>query len=186
MSPLPPRPLLDGAFHLRPLAPGDVDAWFALLTDPRVYGPTSWNITRPEQVEAMIARQRSLGLRQAVARAEDDRLVGTLGATRWEVDAGVAEVAYELAPAVWGRGLATLAVCAFLDAAARAGLRRVEAHTWTGNAPSAAVLRRTGFVAEALLPAFRDCRGELRDFWRWAREVSPDQQPPGWASSQAS
>jgi ribosomal-protein-alanine N-acetyltransferase len=93
--------------------------------------------------------------------------VGTCGAGRWDAEAGVAEVAYELTPAVQGRGLATAAVRAFVSEARAAGLQRVEAHTWVGNAASARVLERCGFEREAHLPAFRDCRGERRDFWRW-------------------
>lgn len=170
--PLPPRTLLDGTWSLRPLRPADVDAWYTLLTDPRVFGPTSWNVHDRAEVAAMVHRHAASGLRQAIARRSDDALVGTLGATRWNAPPGVAEVAYELAPAVWGRGLATAAVAAFLDAARAAGLTRVEAHSWVENTASAAVLRRAGFVIEATLPAFRDCRGELRDFWRWSRAVT--------------
>ena len=78
-----------------------------------------------------------------------------------------AEVAYELGPAVWGRGLASAAVMAFLEHAHDAGLRRVVAHTWDGNTPSHRVLTRCGFEPALALPAFRACRGEWRDFTRW-------------------
>lgn len=166
--PLPACPLPVPGFHLRPLRASDAPAWHACVTDPRVSGPTSWPACTLPEIEALVARYAASQTRWAIARASDDVLVGTCGATRWEGEAGVAEVAYELAPEVWGRGLAAAAVRAFLAEAAAAGLHTVEAHTWVGNAPSARVLERCGFARVAHLPAFRAARGEWRDFWRWS------------------
>jgi len=166
------RSLLDGTWLLRPLEPGDAAAWLAILADPRVFGPTSWDISSLDELKPIIDRHVAEGQRWAVVRAADGTLVGTCGATRWGNHE--AEVAYELSPTVWGGGVATAAVRAFIDEATGAGLRRVVAHTWVDNHPSAAVLQRCGLRPVQRLPAFRSCRGELRDFWRWSRDLQAD------------
>lgn len=169
---LPVVALPVAGFGLRPLRRADAPEWHAVVHDPRVHGPTSWPLV---EVEALAARadplpDGSTGWRWAIVTLAEDRLVGSCGATRWSRELAVAEVAYELAPAWWGRGVASAAVAAFLGVAASHGITRVEAHTWEGNAASARVLQRAGFVQEARLPAFRSCRGELRDFCRWVHE----------------
>ncbi len=165
--------MLDGTFVLRPLAEADAADWLELVTNPQVYGPTSWAVTELEVLRAASARHAAFGRRWAVVRAADGAFVGTCGAARVEAAgvevAGEAEVAYELHPADWGRGLATAAVRAYVEECATAGIPRLVAHTWVGNEPSRRVLERCGFTPEELLPAFRSCRGELRDFVRWGR-----------------
>lgn len=165
----PTLPLPDG-YVLRPIRAEDAAAWFGCVADPRVHGPTSWNVRSVDELAARIdalRAGRAGAWRWVIARRDDDALVGTCGAARWDLDGGVAEVAYELTPGVWGRGLATAAVAAFLAEARVAGFGRVEAHTWVDNLPSQRVLARCGFARDARLPAFRDCRGDLRDFWRY-------------------
>lgn len=168
MQPLPTRTVLDGAFVLRPLAEADAADWLALITRPEVFGPTSWAVTELEVLRTAAARHAAFGRRWAVVRAEDGAFVGTCGAARVEGDP---EVAYELDPAVWGRGLAGAAVRAYLEACAAAGIPRMVAHAWVGNEASQRVLERCGFSREELLPAFRSCRGELRDFVRWGQSL---------------
>ncbi len=171
MKPPSTRALADGAFRLRPLQPTDVEAWHACISDPRVHGPTSWPLLSLDEFAARLPAHIERGVRWAIARCSDDQLVGTCGAIRWGEPPGVAEVAYELAPKYWGRGLATGAVAAFLEAAELAGIARVEAHTWVENERSERVLERSGFARDARLLAFRACRGELRDYWRWVRDL---------------
>ena len=48
------------------------------------------------------------GLKVVVA-GEDGTLVGTCGFPRWRREVGVAELAYDLAPAFWGRGVMSAA-----------------------------------------------------------------------------
>jgi [ribosomal protein S5]-alanine N-acetyltransferase len=156
---------------LRELRISDAAAWHACVSDPRVHGPTGWPLLSVEEFAALLRKYVERGTRWAIARTSDDALVGTCGAVRWNEPVGVAEVAYELAPEAWGRGVATAAVTAFVEEARRCRIARVEAHTWVENAPSEHVLERCGFVREARFPKFRDCRGEQRDYWRWARSL---------------
>ena len=167
--------MLDGTFVLRPIEPSDAADWLALITRPEVFGPTSWAVTELGVMLAAATRHAATGRRWALVRAEDGAFVGTCGASRAEAaggeGAGEAEVAYELDPRVWGRGLAGAAVRAYLEECAAAGIPRLVAHTWVRNEPSQRVLERCGFSREELLPAFRSCRGELRDFVRWGRSL---------------
>lgn len=171
-----PRPteLPCPGYHLRPIELRDAQAWFACVSDPCVFGPTSWPIVSTAEIilklERLVADDDAPG-RWAIADTDNDLLVGTCGAVRWDTEVRVAEVAYELSPVVWGRGLATASVNAFLAEASEAGLHRVVAHTWDGNAPSHRVLSRCGFKPELSLPGFRACRGEWRDFTGWSRPL---------------
>jgi ribosomal-protein-alanine N-acetyltransferase len=172
-----------GEFVLRPLRQSDRGAWFGYLSDRRTTEHTSW----PEVSPAMVARliDRLIGeyadrvsLRWALARTDDDELVGSCGYTRIDARNAVAELAYDLAPAYWGRGLMSAAVEAAVEwAFADGGLRRVEALVMVTNSRSITLLERRGFVRERLLPSHRIARGMPRDFWCYAKESGSPRGP---------
>lgn len=172
---LPAPQLPIPGFALRPMRPNDATAWHTIVSDPRVYGPTSWPLVSVEELRQKLETLPTdpTAWRWAIVREVDGALVGTCGATRWHDPAGYAEVAYELAPASWRLSLATAAAQGFLNVAKKQGIRIVEAHTWDGNTASGGVLSRVGFHREEWLRAFRSCRGELRNFWRWALVLGP-------------
>jgi RimJ/RimL family protein N-acetyltransferase len=118
-------------------------------------------------VEQTIADYDELkSLRWALARANDDELIGSCGYTRWSREQGSAELAYDLAPMYWGRGLMSAAVRAAVTWALGAGsLSRVEAFVMTTNEPSIAVMEHTGFKRERMLAGYRVARGVPRDFY---------------------
>jgi ribosomal-protein-alanine N-acetyltransferase len=159
---------------LRRFKAADAAAWYGYLVDPRVTEHTSWAPITRELIDALVdkvivdyAEPRSL--RWALARRADDELVGSCGFTRWEPATREAELAYDLAPEHWGRGLMTSAVRAVVAWALGAGsLARVEAFVMTTNLPSIAVLDRACFTRELLLPGYRLVRGVPRDFFRYA------------------
>lgn len=75
-------------------------------------------------------------------------LIGDAGFHAPPDEHGEVEVAYSLAPAYRGRGYATEAVAALVDRAfADPRVAAAVATTAAGNAPSARVLKRCGFVA---------------------------------------
>jgi len=169
-------PLLPlGAFTLRPLRPGDSQAWFDYLRDPRTTEHTSWPevsaVMIAGNVDRLIAEYGSgISLRWALARVSDDVLVGTCGFTRIDRERAVAELAYDLAPAYWGCGIMGAAVDAAVAwGLTRGGLSRIEALVMDTNLRSIALLERHGFTREQLLANYRLARGVPRDFWLYAK-----------------
>ncbi|MBF6540574.1 GNAT family N-acetyltransferase [Nocardia farcinica] len=80
---------------------------------------------------------------------------------------GVVEIGYSVAPSARGRGHATAAARAWIEAARERGVRTVIAHTLAQENPSTAVLRRCGFVQT----------GETMDpdegpVWRWELDLT--------------
>lgn len=91
---------------------------------------------------------------------------------------GVHELGYWLTPGAWGRGYATEAGHAVLDAARHAlGVRRVRAYHHADNPASGAVLRKLGFRQVRRLLRFSLAAGGEVDSVEHARDLvhdSPD------------
>jgi ribosomal-protein-alanine N-acetyltransferase len=166
----PPTIDLDQA-RLRPLRVADADALYAYLRDPVVTDLTSYPVPSRPLAEAII--ERSLRRWAAgelskwgVALRQDDQLVGTCGFNEWSQVHRWAELAYDLAPAHWGKGLMRQAVAAVLQWAYRQNLvNRVHAFVRVDNRRSQRLLERSGFVREGCLRSYRVCRGEPHDFY---------------------
>ena len=165
----PPTIELDGA-RLRPLRVADVDALYAYLRDPVVTELTSYPVASRPLAEAIIERSLSRWAagepsKWGVALQHDDQLVGTCGFNEWSQVHRWAELAYDLAPAHWGKGLMRQAVAAVLQWAYRQDLvNRVHAFVRVDNRRSERLLQRSGFVREGRLRSYRVCRGERHDF----------------------
>ncbi|MDQ2991896.1 MAG: GNAT family N-acetyltransferase [Candidatus Eremiobacteraeota bacterium] len=84
---------------------------------------------------------------------------------------GVAEFGYWIAPAFWGRGIATEAACLLVTHALYARcLRRLEAEVFAPNLASARVLQKCGFVKEATMRRrVTDREGNLLDAYLYAK-----------------
>src|SRR5262245_57199965 len=166
----PPTIDLDGA-HLRPLRAADADALHAYLRDPVVTELTSYPAVSVPMVEAMIERSVSRWAagelsRWAVALQHDDQLVGTCGFNEHSRVHRWAELAFDLAPAHWGKGLMRQAVTAVLQWAFRQDeVDRVQALVRVDNRRSERLLERSGFVREGCLRSYRVCRGQRHDFY---------------------
>ena len=156
--------------RLRPYRPEDAPEVFALYSDPRVvryWSFPAWN--SPAQATAYI--ERALGemgagrtLPWAVARREDDRVVGTATLFFLYPEQGRAELGFSLRPELQGQGYASEGVRAVLaHAFDTMRLRRVEADVDPRNAPSRRVLERVGFREEGLLRARWQVAGETCD-----------------------
>ncbi len=138
--------------RLRESRPDDAEATLAVLSSEEVcrYYDLS-PLALPSEAAALIAGRAAAfdrweRIRWALARREDDALIGSCGLSRWDEEAGQAELGYELSPAWQGRGLMREALSAVLTFGfQRMQLQQVEANVVPGNEPSLRLLRRLGF-----------------------------------------
>lgn len=154
---------------LRPITGADIAAWYTYLSLPAVYEHTSWNLSSaaellPYAIDPDPQAPDSM-LRLAVASRSTGVLVGTVGFHSVSARDFRAEIAYDLAPEMWRKGVATYLVGVLVQWAHReAGIIRVQATTLQSNVASEAVLRRCGFAYEGLLRSYRMVRGKPGDF----------------------
>jgi RimJ/RimL family protein N-acetyltransferase len=131
------------AITLRTFRDSDLDALFAWESDPRAVRMAAFTRANPSDRGAFdvhYERVRGNPANTLLAIDDDGEFVGTIGSFTRE---GEREVTYWIAPARWGRGLASQALRAFLATEATRPLYgRVAGH----NAASAKVLARAGFV----------------------------------------
>ncbi|MDP3175823.1 MAG: GNAT family protein [Phenylobacterium sp.] len=162
---------------LRPLESRDAAQLLALFADPAV---TEFMDIAPMTDLAEAAgvvdwandrRAHNAGVRWGVRMAGEERLLGTCGFNLLELDRGRrGEVAYDLAPAHWGQGLASEALSAVIGfGAQRLGLHRLEAMVTPGNTRSVRLLERHGFVREGVLRDHGFWKGRFWDQMIYAR-----------------
>ncbi len=159
--------------RLRLLHRDDLYSLHAYLTLPQVYTHTSWNVQSVDDllpmVEANEAASAESQLRLAIADETSNALVGTVGLHSVFLRDHRAEIAYDLAPQHWGRGIASAACRAMLHwGFAQQRLVRIQATALPSNAASIRVLERCGFVREGLLRNYRLVRGRTADFWMFS------------------
>jgi ribosomal-protein-alanine N-acetyltransferase len=154
---------------LRWIEATDIPVWYEYLSTPAVFEHTSWNLKSPADLAHYVCSPQfhtpSSLLRLAIALRSNNQLVGTVGFHTVSPENRSAELAYDLSPAVWGKGIASH-VCAVLVAWAHAhvGLLRIQATVLTSNSRSMRVLQRCGFEQEGLLRSYRMVRGRPGDF----------------------
>ncbi|MCA8219586.1 GNAT family N-acetyltransferase [Burkholderia cepacia] len=169
----PPRSGFPG-LSLRQLERADLDAWYAYLSIPDVFRHTSWNLRAPDDLLPLFDTIESTDpdsvRRLAVIDDASGTLAGTIGLHTVSTVNRSAEIAYDLAPSHWGRGVAS-ALCAAVTgwAFADGGFMRMQGVVLTGNAGSARVLQKCGYRYEGLLRAYRMVRGTPGDFAMYAR-----------------
>ncbi|MGA3250094.1 MAG: GNAT family protein [Paraburkholderia sp.] len=159
---------------LRQLERADIPAWFDYLSIPEVVEHTSWNLHSAADLVPMLDACESSTptsiRRMAMIDQEHGDLVGTIGFHTVSDVNRSAEIAYDLAPAYWGRGIAS-AVCAAVTAWAfsREDLVRVQATVLETNQRSDKVLKNCAYRYEGLLRAYRMVRGTPGNFRMYAR-----------------
>ncbi|WP_269502902.1 GNAT family N-acetyltransferase [Burkholderia sp. IMCC1007] len=169
----PPRAGIPG-LSLRQLERADLDAWYAYLSNPDVFRHTSWNLRSPDDLLPMFDNIESADpdsiRRLAIVDTASGALAGTVGLHTVSTVNRSAEIAYDLAPSHWGRGIAS-AVCEAVTAWAFAegGFMRMQAVVLASNAGSARVLQKCGYRYEGLLRAYKMVRGTPGDFAMYAR-----------------
>ena len=159
---------------LRHLERSDAPAWYAYLADPAVVEHTSWALRSVDDLQANFDDYASAGPassnRLAVVLRDGGQLVGTIGFNAISPQHRTAEIAYDLAPAVWGQGVATSVVNAVVDWGFRhLGLLRIQATVLESNERSIRVLERCAFAREGYLRCYRQIRGRSGNFWLYAR-----------------
>ena len=116
--------------------------------------------TQRSQAEKLIRLFRSrfedsLGIRWAIRRRDDSRLIGTCGFNSWSQPMRSTVIGYDLHPDFWGNGYAREAVEAIIEWAFAGNLpcgaiHRIQADTVPGNVASEKLLRSLGFHEEGL------------------------------------
>ena len=168
---MPPLPrsfgLRDNELELRRLAACDREAFLRACQDPEILRwttlPDPFTADAVDEFLAEADVHWADGSAAELAIVADGRFVGgthLVFHTDWR-----ASVAYWLAPAALGRGLATRSVRLITrwGFATFDDLARIELWSIVGNEASDAVARRAGFVEEGVLRSRLPCRGNYRD-----------------------
>ncbi|KAB8058739.1 GNAT family N-acetyltransferase [Janthinobacterium sp. FT14W] len=159
---------------VRHLQRDDARAWYAYLADPAVVEHTSWDLRGIGDLlpnfDAYASAEPASPMRLAVVLRDGGQLVGTIGFNAISPQHRTAEIAYDLAPAVWGQGVATSLVNAVADwGLQRHGFVRIQAAVLESNERSIRVLERCAFAREGYLRCYRQIRGKSGNFWLYAR-----------------
>lgn len=155
--------------ELRPIVAADLPMWYAYLSTPKVYEHTSWALESPSDLEPHVWASGKITpsspLRLAIAERLSGELIGTIGFHTVSDQNKSAEIAYDLAPQAWGKGIARH-LCRRLVSWAHehVGLVRVQAIALETNVRSDRVLRACGFEHEGLLRSYRLVRGTPGNF----------------------
>lgn len=165
-----PLPTLNiNGYHLRPIRAEDLVTWCAYLTRPEVSEHWSWQVHSPQDLQQFIQVQdwsQNLAQIKFAIADHEDQLVGTVGFHTYSKPNLSAEIAYDLAPAFWGIGIASDACRSLTNwAHQEVGLVRVQACVLDTNTRSLQVLQRCQFESEGLLKSYKQIRGQSRDFW---------------------
>jgi ribosomal-protein-alanine N-acetyltransferase len=156
-------------YHLRPLQARDLPIWFDYLTLSEVMEHSSWVLTSPQDLQQFIQvqdwSQPQAQIKFAIADLAD-QLVGSIGFHTVSINNLSAEIAYDLSPTYWGKGIVS-AACRSLTkwAHEELGFVRVQACVVDSNSRSLQVLERCGFQREGLLKSYKRIRKQSRDYW---------------------
>ena len=154
---------------LRPLDRNDCEAWFAYLRLPEVFKGTSWNLQSVDEIRQTLEPYFDDGptspFRMAIVDQTTGSLVGTIGLHTISQTNRSAEIAYDIAPTHWGRGLASK-ICEAVTFSSfdEHHMHWIQATVLVGNSRSERVLTRCGFSYQGLLRGFRMVRGQPGDF----------------------
>jgi len=145
---------------LREIVPADAAALFAFRSDAEEQRYNDPPLTDVDEAGALVERlareYRDDGVvRWGLTVGRDDVVVGLLGYNSWNRDDARAEIGYDLARRLWGRGLAAEAVRAVVDFGFdRMGLNRIGVRTDAANLRSVRLLDRLGVQREGTLRAW--------------------------------
>ncbi|RRW88788.1 GNAT family N-acetyltransferase [Pandoraea apista] len=159
---------------LRQLDRFDIGSWFSYLRLPHVTEHTSWNLSSARDLNSLFDALESDApdsiRRLAIVDDASAALIGTIGFHTISDVNRTAEIAYDLAPTHWGRGLGKAACSALTQWGLHvAGWVRVQAVVLETNARSLAVLEACKFQREGYLRSYRIVRGEPRNFVLYSR-----------------
>lgn len=162
-----PEQITTTRLALRPFGQGDAEDLFEYASNPEYVqfqsGPEDFTRTAADKFLAELLR-RDRAVQPAWAITLDAQVVGIVSLTL-ESEQRVGVLGYGLHRRLWGRGLATEAVRALLDAAFAScpALHRIRAHTNALNLASVTLLTKLGFVREGVLRHNQFRRGVFVD-----------------------
>ena len=133
---------------LRPYEMEDLPDFYAMVSDSEVVRFEPYDAMSLKEAEACL-RERMTEDFAAVVRREDGRMIGNVYLAHRPFES--MELGYVFARAAWGRGYATEACGAAVEAAFARGVHRVFAECTPENAASWHLLERLGFRREGLL-----------------------------------
>ena len=162
---LPDAPLTDGVVTLRPWRPEESGWYAAQAADPEILRFTAEPAGLTEDavraaIEDMYATRAHAGL--VMTDAATGALLGNAGLAPGD-GPGVGAVAYWVAPAARGRGVATRAVRLLVAYAWELGLDRVTLWARADNTGSRRVAERAGFRLDRVEAGGRTVKGESWD-----------------------
>jgi len=160
---------------LRQFRSGDESDWLRYLKMPEVSQFTDWRVSSLSELLILMQPDTQLGpIRFALVGTEDDRLVGTIGFL--EPAGGEAEIAYDLTPGLWGKGIASAACNAVSEwGLDNLGLQSIKACVKVGNRASARVLEKCRFRLEGTTREIRYASGQSADYWIYRRLAAMQQ-----------
>lgn len=171
--PIRPRSvdLLTPRLRLREFTPDDVPGVLAYQRDPLYLRYYEGDDRTMEQVRDLVgqfvawqADAPRFRWQMAVEWRETGEMIGNVGLRRMGARSPEADLGYELAPAWWGRGIATEAAEAMLRFGFETQrLDRIHAHCVLDNEGSARVLEKIGLRREGILREHEQFKGRWWD-----------------------
>jgi [ribosomal protein S5]-alanine N-acetyltransferase len=160
---------------LRPFREGDGLLWLHYLCLPEVTKMTAWDTVSIAELQDLMEAVPGLRAKRfCLARQEDDCLIGTIGF--FDMDGETAEIAYDLHPDLWGKGIASAACELMCDwGFSELQLRSIKACARTGNRASVRVLEKCEFTLETTTREIRYAGGKPTDFWVYRRFATQGQ-----------
>lgn len=148
----------------------DVENFLAYYSDPEVNKYILCEIPQTlEEAKRELYYWRNIfyyndGLYFAIARKDNNQLIGSIGLTSHNTYQSRVELSYDLARPYWRKGITTKAVKAVIKYAFEVlKVNRIEAFTSTFNTPSKDLLLKAGFTLEGILRQHRFHRGKYVD-----------------------
>lgn len=183
------------SYSLRPLLLSDADAWFSYLSLAQVAEHTSWNVTSSRDLLGLIgsynhanvdasirfaivhtlepAIQNNLGNKDKQATQpmqHSQNLIGSIGFHSVSDANKTAEIAYDLHPDFWHKGLMSHCCDALVKwGFQERGLLRIQATVLPDNVASISVLKKSGFEYEGRLRQLKKVRGVSQDFLMFSK-----------------
>jgi len=158
-------------YVLRQITHNDAEAYLEYMQDEDVirYVPEECIPRNEKRVKEEIDYSIDLyrykrSIYWALARRDNNRLIGSCGFNYWNRDHARTEISYDLHKKYWGKGIMSQTVKAVLAFGfSRMDLHRVEATVTPTNKASFRLLRKMGFQKEGVLREQKLLHGKFHD-----------------------
>lgn len=169
-------PVIDlGNYILREKTDEDAEDFFQYYADPEVNKfilceiPKTVEEARKELYYWRNVFYRRDGIYFAIARKDNNKLIGSIGLTSHNNYHKRAEISYDLAKEYWRQGLTSRAISAVCDYGFRElQINRIEAFTDIHNVPSNNLLLKCDFKLDGHLRQHRYHRGSYVDVYNFS------------------